>query len=51
MPFLIDADEAPGRSQNGLERGRPEISFPLPMVPTMQTRRYVARLSKGLRAG
>ena len=59
MPFLIDADEAARTIADGLERGKPEISFPLPMALTMKTlgalpgalsRRYAARLSKRLRA-
>jgi short-subunit dehydrogenase len=58
MPFLIEPDEAARRIADGLERGRPEISFPLPMALTMKTlgavpgavsRRYAARLSKRLR--
>ena len=58
MPFLIDADEAARTIADGLERGKPEISFPLPMALTMKTlgavpgalsRRYAARLSKRLR--
>jgi hypothetical protein len=44
---------------DGLERGKPEISFPLPMALAIKTlgampgalsRRYAARLSKRLRA-
>jgi short-subunit dehydrogenase len=59
MPFLIEPEEAARTIADGLERGRPEISFPLPMALTMKTlgalpgavsRRYAARLSKRLRA-
>ena len=59
MPFLIDADEAARAIADGLERGKPEISFPLTMALTMKTlgampgalsRRYAARLSKRLRS-
>ena len=58
MPFLIEADEAARAIADGLEKGKPEISFPLPMALTMKTlgalpgavsRRYAARLSKRLR--
>lgn len=59
MPFLIDADEAARAIADGLEKGKPEISFPLPMALSMKTlgsvpgalsRRYAARLSKKLRS-
>ncbi len=32
MPFLIEADEAARRIADGLEKGKPEIVFPLPMM-------------------
>lgn len=58
MPFLIDADEAARVIADGLERGKPEISFPLRMALVMKTlgsapgalaRPYTARLARGLR--
>ncbi len=58
MPFLIDPEEAARAIAHGLERGKPEISFPLPMALSMKTlgslpgavsRRYAARLSRRLR--
>jgi short-subunit dehydrogenase len=58
MPFLIDPDEAARTIADGLEAGKPEISFPLPMALAMKalgslpgalSRRYTARLSKRLR--
>ena len=59
MPFLIEADKAAREIADGLEAGKPEIAFPLPMAIAMKTlgslpgalsRRYSARLSKRLRA-
>jgi short-subunit dehydrogenase len=41
MPFLIDADEAAGAICDGLERGRSEIVFPLPMALLMKAARLV----------
>jgi short-subunit dehydrogenase len=58
MPFLIEPEEAARDIADGLERGRPEISFPLPMALSMKTlgavpgavsRRYAARLARRLR--
>ena len=59
MPFLIEPEQAAKAIADGLERGKPEISFPLPMalsmkalgsLPGVVSRRYAARLSKRLRA-
>ena len=36
MPFMIDADEAAKAIADGLESGRPEIVFPLPMAAGMK---------------
>ena len=58
MPFLIEPEEAARAIAGGLERGRPEISFPLPAALAMKlfgalpgrlTRRYTARVARGLR--
>lgn len=58
MPFLIDADEAGRVIADGLERGKPEISFPLRMALVMKAlgsapgalaRPYTARVARGLR--
>jgi short-subunit dehydrogenase len=58
MPFLIEPERAARTIADGLEAGKPEISFPLPMALAMKTlgalpgalsRRYAARLSKRLR--
>jgi hypothetical protein len=58
MPFLIEADEAARVIADGLERGRPEISFPLRMALAMKllgsmpgslTRPYPARVARRLR--
>ena len=58
MPFLIDADEAARIIADGLERGKPEISFPLRMALVMKllgsapgalARPYTARIARGLR--
>jgi short-subunit dehydrogenase len=58
MPFLIEPEQAARTIADGLEAGKPEISFPLPMALTMKalgslpgavSRRYAARLSKRLR--
>jgi short-subunit dehydrogenase len=59
MPFLIEPEEAARTIADGLETGKPEISFPLPMALAMKTlgslpgalsRRYAARVSKQLRS-
>jgi short-subunit dehydrogenase len=59
MPFLIEPGQAARAIADGLEAGRPEISFPLRMAVAMKllgslpgalSRRYTARLSKRLRA-
>jgi len=58
MPFLIEPEQAARVIADGLEAGRPEISFPLPMALAMKTlgalpgavsRRYTARLARRLR--
>lgn len=41
MPFLIDADEAATAICDGLQKGRAEIVFPLPMAITMKLARFV----------
>jgi short-subunit dehydrogenase len=41
MPFLIEADEAARRIADGLEKGKPEIVFPLPMMLLMKAARLV----------
>jgi short-subunit dehydrogenase len=59
MPFLIEPEEMARALADGLEAGKPEISFPLRMALVMKllgslpgalSRRYTARLSKRLRA-
>ena len=59
MPFLIEPEQAARAIADGLESGKPEISFPLPMALSMKllgslpgalSRRYTARLSKRLRS-
>ncbi len=58
MPFLIEPEQAARAIADGLEAGKPEIAFPLPMALAMKTlgalpgalrRRYTARLAKRLR--
>jgi short-subunit dehydrogenase len=58
MPFLIGADEAGRIIADGLERGKPEISFPLRMALAMKllgaapgavARPYTARVARSLR--
>jgi short-subunit dehydrogenase len=58
MPFLIEPEQAAWTIADGIEAGKPEISFPLPMALAMKTlgslpgalsRRYAARVSKRLR--
>lgn len=41
MPFLIEAEEAARRIADGLEKGKPEIVFPLPMMLLMKAARLV----------
>lgn len=41
MPFLIEADEAADSICSGLERGRMEIVFPLPMAGLMKVARVL----------
>ncbi len=59
MPFLIEPEEMARAIADGLEAGRPEISFPRRMALVMKllgalpgavSRRYTAQLSKRLRA-
>ena len=59
MPFLIEPEEMARAIADGLEAGKPEISFPLRMALVMKllgslpgalSRRYAARLSKRLRS-
>jgi short-subunit dehydrogenase len=60
MPFLIEPEQAARAIADGLEAGKPEISFPLRMALVMKllgslpgalSRRYAARTSKRLREG
>lgn len=41
MPFLLDADQAARRIADGLESGRQEIVFPLPMALAMKLARVL----------
>jgi short-subunit dehydrogenase len=41
MPFMVEADDAARAVCDGLERGRPEIVFPLPMAVLMKTARLL----------
>ena len=41
MPFLIEAEEAARRIADGLEKGKPKIVFPLPMMLLMKAARLV----------
>jgi short-subunit dehydrogenase len=58
MPFLMEADNAARIIADGLERGKPEISFPLRMALMMKllgsapgalARPYTARVARSLR--
>ena len=58
MPFLIEPEEMARAIADGLEAGKPEISYPRRMALMMKTlgalpgpvsRRYTARLSRRLR--
>jgi short-subunit dehydrogenase len=59
MPFRIEPEHAARVIADGLEAGKPEISFPLPMALAMKllgslpgalSRRHAARLSRRLRS-
>jgi NADP-dependent 3-hydroxy acid dehydrogenase YdfG len=41
MPFMVEPDEAARRICDGLQRGKPEIVFPLPMMLAMKAARLV----------
>jgi short-subunit dehydrogenase len=41
MPFMLEPDEAARRIVRGLEKGKAEIAFPLPMLVLMKTARVV----------
>ena len=41
MPFLVETDDAARRIADGLEKGKPEIVFPLPMMLLMKASRLV----------
>jgi short-subunit dehydrogenase len=41
MPFMLEPDDAARRIVRGIERGKAEIAFPLPMAALMKTARIV----------
>ena len=41
MPWMIEADDAARRILDGIDRGKPEIVFPLPMMLTMKAVRLI----------
>jgi NAD(P)-dependent dehydrogenase (short-subunit alcohol dehydrogenase family) len=41
MPFMLEPDEAARRICDGLQRGKPEIVFPLPMMLAMKALRVI----------
>jgi short-subunit dehydrogenase len=41
MPFMLDPDEAARRIVHGIERGKAEVAFPLPMLVMMKAARVV----------
>ena len=57
MPFMLEADDAARRIARGLEKGKAEIAFPLPMLLAMKAvrivpiRLYTGAFGAGLRRG
>ncbi len=55
MPWLMEADEAARRIADGLEKGKAEVVFPLPMMLSMKAARLVpvglwsAAIARGLK--